>query len=106
MKYLGLMYYFLGLEVWQEDGHTFLGQGKYAMDILKRFSMQNFRPMSMPMVTKWKKIDDSRLEAMGPTLYRHLIGSMMYLVNTRPYILFAVNTLSYTWLNRGEHIGR
>jgi hypothetical protein len=29
MKDMGLMHYFLGMEVWQEDGHVFLGQGKY-----------------------------------------------------------------------------
>jgi hypothetical protein len=29
MTYIGLMHYFLGLEVWQEPGHIFLGQGKY-----------------------------------------------------------------------------
>jgi hypothetical protein len=51
MKDLGLMHYFLGLEVWQRDGQTFLGQGKYEVDILKRFGMQDYRPMSMPMVT-------------------------------------------------------
>ena len=37
MKDIGLMHYFLGMEVWQEDGHIFLGQGKYVVDILKRF---------------------------------------------------------------------
>jgi hypothetical protein len=31
---------------------------------------------------------------MDPTLYRQLIGSLMYLVNTRPDICFAINTLS------------
>jgi hypothetical protein len=30
MKDLGIMHYFLGLEVWQGDGETFLGQGRYA----------------------------------------------------------------------------
>jgi hypothetical protein len=94
MKDLGLMHYFLGLEVWQRDGQTFLGQGKYAVEILKRFGMQDCRPMSTPMVTNWKKIDASRSEAVDPTLYRQLIGSLMYLVNTRPDICFAVNTLS------------
>ena len=34
MKDIGLMHYFLGLEVWQEEGHFFLGQGKYIVDIL------------------------------------------------------------------------
>jgi hypothetical protein len=94
MKDLGLMHYFLGLEVWQRDGEIFLGQGKYTVEILKRFRMQDCRPMSTPMVTNWKKIDASKQEAVDPTLYRQLIGSLMYLVNTRPDICFAVNTLS------------
>jgi hypothetical protein len=50
--------------------------------------------MSMPMVTNWKKIDASRSEASGPYFIQQLIGSLMYLVNTRPDICFAVNTLS------------
>ena len=37
MSDIGLMHYFLGMEVWQEDGHIFLGQGKYVADILRRF---------------------------------------------------------------------
>ena len=37
MKDLGLMHYFLGLKVWQRDGCFFIGQGKYAVEILKRF---------------------------------------------------------------------
>ena len=35
MTDIGLMHYFLGLEVWQEPGHIFLGWGKYAVDILE-----------------------------------------------------------------------
>ena len=41
MTDIGLMHYFLGLEVWQEPGHIFLGQGKYAVDILRRFRMED-----------------------------------------------------------------
>jgi hypothetical protein len=37
MSDIELMHYFLGMEVWQEEGHTFLGQGKYEADILSRF---------------------------------------------------------------------
>ena len=29
MTNIRLMHYFLGMEVWQEDGHVFVGQGKY-----------------------------------------------------------------------------
>jgi hypothetical protein len=51
MSDIGLMHYFLGMEVWQEEGHIFLGQGKYVADILSRFHMEDCRPMSTPMVT-------------------------------------------------------
>jgi hypothetical protein len=39
IKYLGLMHYFLGLEVWKSLESIFLNQGKYAVEILKRFNM-------------------------------------------------------------------
>jgi hypothetical protein len=89
-----LMHYFMGLEVWQRDGQIFLRQGKYAVEILKRFGMQEYRPMSTPMVTNWKKIDASGSKAIDPTLYKQLIGSLMYLVKSRLDICFVVNTLS------------
>jgi hypothetical protein len=53
------MHYFLGLEVWQIDGTIFLGQGKYAIDILKRFMMDDCRHIPTPMVTNWRNIDAS-----------------------------------------------
>eukprot|EP00253_Pinus_taeda_P025973 PITA_25973 len=94
MKDIGLMHYFLGLGVWQEEGHFFLGQGKYIVDILSRFHMEDCRPMSTPMITNSKKLHASDSELVDPTLYRQLIGSLMYLVNARPDICFAVNTMS------------
>lgn len=94
MKDLGLMHYFLGLDLWKKVGEIFLGQEKYLIDILKKFGMDNCKPMSTPLVTNWKKIDASRLEEVDPSLYRQLIGSLMYLVNTRLDICFAVNSLS------------
>ena len=70
MTDIGLMHYFLGLEVWQEPRHIFLGQGKYVVDILRRFRMEDCRPMSTPMITNWKKLHASEGEFVDPTLYR------------------------------------
>ena len=62
MTDIGLMHYFLGLEVWKEPGHIFLGQKKYTVDILRRFGMEDCRPMSTPMITNWKKLHASEGE--------------------------------------------
>ena len=94
MTDLGLMHYYLGMEVWQEDGHVFLGQGKYVADVLRRFQMEDYRLMSTPMITNWKKLHAYEGEFVDLTLFRQLIGWLMYLVNTRPDMSFAVNTLS------------
>jgi hypothetical protein len=49
MKDLGLMHYYLGIEVWQKRGEVFLGQGKYAIKILKKFRMMDCKSMDTPM---------------------------------------------------------
>jgi hypothetical protein len=94
MKDLGIMHYFLGLEVWQSQNEIFLNQGKYALEIMKRFNMMDCKAMLMPMVTNLKLLSDTSSETVYVTLYRQMIGSLMYLTNTRPDICFAVNILS------------
>eukprot|EP00253_Pinus_taeda_P027644 PITA_27644 len=49
MKDMGLMHYFIGMEVWQKDGKLFVSQGKYANKILKRFHMERCKPMQTPL---------------------------------------------------------
>ena len=92
MKDLGMMHYFLGMEVWQNADGIFLGQGKYAVEILKRFRMMDY--MTTPMASNLKLLSDASSELVDSTMYRQMIGSLMYLTNTRPDIFFAVNTLS------------
>jgi hypothetical protein len=94
MKDLGLMHYFLGLEVWQSPKGIFLNQGKYAVEILKRFEMLDCKSMNTPMEMKLKLLVDTSSELIDASLYRQIIGSPMYLTNTKPDICFAVNTLS------------
>jgi hypothetical protein len=50
--------------------------------------------MNTPMETKLKLLVDTSSELVDATLYRQIIGSLLYLMNTRPDICFAVNTLS------------
>jgi hypothetical protein len=94
IKDLGLMHYFLGLEVWQSPERIFLNQGKYAVEILKRFDMLECKSMNTPMETKLKLLVYISSELIDATLYRQIIGSLMYLMNTKTDICFSVNTLS------------
>jgi hypothetical protein len=50
MKDLGMMHYFLGLEVWHKLDEIFLCQGKYAVEILKRFDMMDCKSIPTSMV--------------------------------------------------------
>jgi len=49
MKDLGMMNYYLGLEVWQKPREIYLGQGKYIIKLLQNFSMMDSKPMATPM---------------------------------------------------------
>jgi hypothetical protein len=94
MKDLGLMHYFLRLEVWHRKYDIFMSQGKYTMEILKKFGMTECKSMPTPMVMDLKKMSDTNSGDVDPHLYQQLIGSLMYLVNTRLDICYAVNVLS------------
>ena len=72
MKDMGLMHYFLGMEVWQKDEELFVSQGKYANEILKRFHMEGCKPMETPLVGNWRKEDATLGEVVEATIYRHL----------------------------------
>jgi hypothetical protein len=94
-KDLGMMHYLLGLEVWQRTGEIFLSQGKYTVEILKKFGMLNLKPMATPMVTNLKKLSVSSFDCdkIDLNLYRYLIGSLMYLVKNRTNIFYEVSSL-------------
>ena len=94
MNHTRMMHYFLGMEVWQSTDGIFLGQRKYAVEILKRFRMLYYKAMATPMESNLKLLIDGTSKKVDAMMYRQMIGSLMYLTNTRPDICFAVNTLS------------
>jgi hypothetical protein len=69
IKDLGLMHYFLGLEVWQKPGEIFLSQGKYAVDVPRRFGMMDYKSMTTPMIKLQVQIQKTRpyiVRSLGP----------------------------------------
>jgi hypothetical protein len=82
--------------VWQRQGKIFLAQGKYTVGVLKRFGMMDCKSMSTPMNTNLRKLHDSDtdLDSVDPTMYRQLIGSLMYMIHTKLDICYAVIAMS------------
>eukprot|EP00253_Pinus_taeda_P020380 PITA_20380 len=62
MKDLGLLHYFLGLEIWQRSDGLFVSQGKYAWEILEKFNMHGCKPLDTPLVGGWRKEDATSVE--------------------------------------------
>ena len=94
MNDLGIMHYSSGIEVWKKPSEIYLGQGKYVIKIIQKFGMMGNKPMMTPMITNLHKVRSSESSLAHSTCYRKLIGPLMYLVNTRPYICFEINVLN------------
>ncbi|KAJ7964061.1 Retrovirus-related Pol polyprotein from transposon TNT 1-94 [Quillaja saponaria] len=91
---IGLMSYYLGFEVKQNDGRIFISQEDYAKDVLKKFQMLDSNSVNTPMECRVKLSKHDVGEKVDPTLFRSLVGSLRYLTCTRPDILYVVGVVS------------
>jgi Reverse transcriptase (RNA-dependent DNA polymerase) len=93
MTDLGLMKFFLSLEVRQVETGIFVSHETYAKEILKKYMMTNCNPVSTPMEpgAKLSKFDGG--ERVDASRYRSLVGSLRYLTCTRPDLSLSVDII-------------
>ncbi|WVZ75577.1 hypothetical protein U9M48_023616 [Paspalum notatum var. saurae] len=94
MSDLGLLSYYLGIEVRQRKHAIELCQSAYALKLLERAGLKGCNPTQVPMQEKPKLSKNSTEEKVDATLYRSLIGGLIYLTHTWPDISFAVGYVS------------
>jgi hypothetical protein len=94
MSDLGKLTYYLGIEVVQEDSQITLCQAKYAEKVIESAGLINCNSCRTPMECRLKLRKEDGSEEVDKTLYRSVIGSLRYLVNTRPDIAAAVGVAS------------
>jgi hypothetical protein len=91
MSMMGELKFFLGFEVKQLKGGTFINQDKYTQDMLKKFKMDSGVKGAMtPMPTKGTLDLNPNGKEMDQKLYRSMIGSLLYLCASRPDIMLSV----------------
>jgi hypothetical protein len=90
MSMMSELNFFLGLQVKQTQDGTFVHQGNYTKDVLKKSDMGEGKPLSMPMSTSTTLDTDDDGEPVDQKEYISMIGSLLYLTATRPDIHFAV----------------
>ncbi|MGV7343164.1 reverse transcriptase domain-containing protein, partial [Mycobacterium kansasii] len=90
----GLMSFFLGIEVKQQVGGIHIFQKKYTKELLEKFQMVDSKAVNTPATIGLKLTKDGEGRNVDSTLFKSLIGSLRYLIITRPDIVNSVGLLS------------
>jgi hypothetical protein len=91
---MGPLHLFLGLEISQDASGIKLSQDKYVRDLLDRFHMTDCKSTPTPFLSRIRLEDGGDTPLVDNTLYRQLVGSLLYLTHTHPNISYAVGAVS------------
>jgi hypothetical protein len=105
MSDLGLLNYYLGIEVNQTPDGITLCQAGYAAKLLEKSGMQGCSAVQIPMEARLHLSKVGKGSSVDATLYRSIVGSLRYLIHTRPDITYSVGIVSRFMENpTSEHL--
>nr|GEY50836.1 retrovirus-related Pol polyprotein from transposon TNT 1-94 [Tanacetum cinerariifolium] len=90
MSMMGKMSFFLGLQISQSLRGIFINQSKYAFEIVKKYGLMSTDSVDMPMIENKKLDEDIQGKPIVATIYRGMIGSLIYLTASRPDLIYVV----------------
>nr|GEX63981.1 uncharacterized mitochondrial protein AtMg00810-like [Tanacetum cinerariifolium] len=90
MSSMGELSFILGLQVKQKSDGIFISQDKYMAEILKKFDFVTVKTASTPIESNKPLIKDEEAEDVDAHLYKSMIGSLIYLIASRPNITLSV----------------
>ena len=102
MSMIGELTHFLRLQIRQQDLGIFLFQSKYAKNLLKKFGLESAGSIRTPMSPNVKLIVDLLGKNVDPSLYRSMIGSLLYFTASRPNISYSVGVCARYQANPKE----
>ena len=93
MTDLGLLRQFLGLEIEKSERGIKLSQPQYASDLINNFNMAECKASKSPFLSGIKMHEFGNSPLVDITLYRKLVGSMLYLTHTRPDLSYVLSSI-------------
>lgn len=84
MSMISELTFFLGLQIYESNKGIFISQTKYIKEMLKKFKMEDSKPISTPMVTGCKLSKNDESPKAYHTMYRSMIGILLYVTTSRP----------------------
>jgi hypothetical protein len=94
MSLLGELSFFLGLQIRQRNQGIFISQTKYIREMLKRFIMEDCKPVITPMQTSCKLSKDDDSKSTNQRKYRSMIGNLLYVTTSRPDVMQEVGQVA------------
>ena len=94
IKDLGILHYFLGIEVNYIPKGIVLTQSKFAKELLKESGISTFKKVVTPLPMNFKLSTSEGNLLEDPKPYKSLIGNLNFLTNTRHDLAFTVQNLS------------
>ena len=105
MSDLGVLSYYLGIEVQQNSTGISICQSAYAKKLLDTTGLVDINPTRMPMEARLQLRKANATMIVDSTNYRSIVGSLCYLVNTRPDLAYFVGYVSrFMEAPREEHL--
>nr|GEW85927.1 hypothetical protein [Tanacetum cinerariifolium] len=95
MSMTGKVSFFLRLQISQSPRGIFLNQSNYALEPLKKYEMKSCDLVDTPMVEKSKLDKDTQGKAVDPTHYHGMVGTLMYLISSKPDMDSAIALIAF-----------
>ena len=99
---IGDLTHFLGLQIRQQDSCIFLSQSKYPKNLVKKFGLESASFVRTLMSPNVKLTVDLLSKNVDSSLYRSMIGSLLYLTTSRPDISYSVEVCARYQANPKE----
>ncbi|GJZ25673.1 retrovirus-related pol polyprotein from transposon TNT 1-94 [Tanacetum coccineum] len=102
MSMMGELNFFLGLQIKQMEDGIFFNQSKYIKEMLKKFGLEDSKPMKTPMSSDTKLIKDEECESIDSTKYRGMIGSQTPSHLEEKQTALAISTTEAEYISAGK----